>query len=79
MGLSNHHKCIRLTRHWPFAPELIPCQAKDGCTDRAQEESQSNSGSDVGVGGVVVAGELGSLDAQGVEVKGVLKYSGQQL
>lgn len=57
--------------HGPLATILVTSETEEGGADGAEEESQGDGGGDVGLGGVVVLGQLDSLDGEGVEVKGI--------
>lgn len=57
--------------HRPLATPFVTCETKDRSTDRSQQECESDGGRDIGLGAVVVLGQLDSLDRERVEVEGV--------
>lgn len=63
--------------HGPLAPPLVTRQPEEGGADGAEEQRQGDGRGDVGLGGVVVVGELLGLDGQRVEVKGIGRPGGQ--
>ena len=57
--------------HGPLSTILVTRQAKEGGTDTSKQQSQSDGGGDVSLGSTIIFGQLGGLDRQSVEIKGI--------
>lgn len=57
--------------HGPLASPLVSGQTEDSGTNGAKQQGEGNRSRDISVAAVVVLGQFGRLDREGVEVEGI--------